>query len=119
VEDGRDSGAATPDHYVRGVPAGGKLVVAAFVVLTVGWPTLADESFAAVRDAISDSAGWFYGFVVSMALLLCLLLMLGPWGSVRLGSDAERPEFGWLSWTSMLFAAGMGIVSSSGPLPNR
>jgi choline/glycine/proline betaine transport protein len=109
VEDGRDSGAATPDHYVRGVPAGGKLVVAAFVVLTVGWPTLADESFAAVRDAISDSAGWFYGFVVSMALLLCLLLMLGPWGSVRLGSDAERPEFGWLSWTSMLFAAGMGI----------
>jgi choline/glycine/proline betaine transport protein len=109
VEASRDSGPAMPAHHVSGVPAGGKLVVAAFVVLAVGWPTLADESFAAIRDAISGSAGWFYGFVVSMALVLCLVLILGPWGSVRLGADSEKPEFSWISWTAMLFAAGMGI----------
>ena len=108
MEAGRDSG-VMPAHYVSGVSTGSKLVVAAFVALTVGWPALADESFAALRDAISDSAGWLYGFVVSMALLLCLILTLGPWGSVRLGADTERPEFSWISWTAMLFAAGMGI----------
>ena len=106
---GRDSGATLPAHCVRGVPAGAKLVVAVFVVLTVAWPTLANDSFAAVRDAISNSAGWLYGFVVSMALVVCVVLTLGHWGSVRLGSDGERPEFSWISWTAMLFAAGMGI----------
>ena len=106
---GRDSGGTAPAHYVSGVAAGGKAVVAVFVLLTIGWPTLAEESFTSVRDAISDSAGLFYGFVASFALLLCLILPLGPWGSVRLGPDHERPEFGRISWTAMLFAAGMGI----------
>lgn len=109
MDSGRGSGSAMPAHYVSGVPAGAKLVVAAFVLLTIGWPTLADESFAAVRDAISGSAGWFYGFVVSMALVMCLVLAIGPWGSVRLGADTEKAEFSWISWTAMLFAAGMGI----------
>lgn len=104
----RDS-ATTPTSYVSGVSTGAKAVVAVFVLLTIGWPTLAEESFSAVRDAISDSAGLFYGFVVSFALLLCLVLPLGPWGSVRLGADDEKPEFGRISWTAMLFAAGMGI----------
>jgi choline/glycine/proline betaine transport protein len=108
VEASRESGTASTD-YVSGVPAGGKAVVAVFVLLTIGWPTLAEESFTAVRDAISESAGIFYGFVASFALLLCLVLPLGPWGSVRLGAEHEKPEFGHVSWTAMLFAAGMGI----------
>jgi choline/glycine/proline betaine transport protein len=110
VEESRDSGSSPPPaHCTIGVPTSAKLVVAAFVVLTVGWPALANESFAAVRDTISESAGWFYGAVVSASLILCIVLALGHWGSVRLGADDEKPEFSWLSWTAMLFAAGMGI----------
>ncbi len=106
----RDSGSGpTLAHCNIGVPASAKLVVAIFVVITIAWPTLADESFAAARDVISGSAGWFYGAVVSAALVLCIVLALGRWGSVRLGRDDERPEFSRLSWTAMLFAAGMGI----------
>jgi choline/glycine/proline betaine transport protein len=107
---GRASGTETPlAHCTIGVPTSAKLLVALFVVLTVGWPVLADQSFAAVRDVISESAGWFYGAVVSAALVMCVILALGHWGSVRLGGDDEKPEFSWLSWTAMLFAAGMGI----------
>ena len=107
---GRDSGSDFPlAHCTIGVPTSAKLLVALFVVLTVGWPVLADQSFAAVRDVISESAGWFYGAVVSAALVMCVVLALGHWGSVRLGGDDEKPEFSWLSWTAMLFAAGMGI----------
>jgi choline/glycine/proline betaine transport protein len=109
VEVGRDSGGAAPAHYISGVSASAKLIVVVFVLLTIGWPTLAEESFTAAQDAISESAGLFYGFVASFALLLCLALLLGPWGAVRLGPDHERPEFSRISWTSMLFAAGMGI----------
>jgi choline/glycine/proline betaine transport protein len=110
VEAGRDSGSDSPlAHCTIGVPASAKLVVLIFVVATIGWPTLAEESFAAARDVISESAGWLYGAVVSAALIMCVVLALGHWGKVRLGADDERPEFGWLSWAAMLFAAGMGI----------
>jgi len=40
--------------------------------------------------------------------LLCLFLVAGPWGRIRLGGQSELPEFGTFSWLSMLFAAGMG-----------
>jgi len=110
VEPGRDNGSAPRlTHCTIGVPTSAKLVVAAFVIVTVSWPTLADESFAAARDFISAYAGWFYGAVATAALIMCVVLAIGPWGSVRLGADDEKPEFGWLSWTAMLFAAGMGI----------
>jgi choline/glycine/proline betaine transport protein len=111
VDAGRDdSGSASPHAFCTiGVPTSAKLIILAFVIATIAWPTLADESFAAARDFISKSAGWFYGAVVSAALIMCIVLALGHWGSVRLGQDDERPEFGWLSWAAMLFAAGMGI----------
>ena len=41
-------------------------------------------------------------------LLLCVVVAAGPWGRMRLGGPADRPEFGTFSWLSMLFAAGMG-----------
>ena len=110
MEAGRDAGTDAPlAHCTIGVPASAKLVVLAFVLVTIGWPTLADESFAAARDIISESAGWFYGAVVFAALIMCVVLAIGPWGSVRLGADDDRPEFGRISWSAMLFAAGMGI----------
>ncbi|MGD8551798.1 MAG: BCCT family transporter [Methyloceanibacter sp.] len=107
---GRDSGSdATVVHCTIGVPASAKLVVAAFVVLSMAWPTVANKSFALARDFVSESAGWFYSIVVSAALIMCVMLAVGHWGSVRRGADDEKPEFSWLSWTAMLFAAGMGI----------
>ena len=53
---------------------------------------LADESFAAARDIISSSAGWFYGAVVSAALIMCVVLALGHWGAVRLGAEDYADE---------------------------
>jgi len=110
VEASRDSGSDIPHaHCTIGVPASAKLIVLVFVVVTIAWPTLADESFAAARDIISSSAGWFYGAVVSAALIMCVVLAIGHWGAVRLGAEDEKPEFSWFSWSAMLFAAGMGI----------
>ena len=44
------------------------------------------------------------GFVI-----FCFVLALSPLGKIRLGGIKAKPEHGYLSWLSMLFAAGMGI----------
>ncbi|KXX72508.1 BCCT family transporter [Flammeovirga sp. SJP92] len=44
--------------------------------------------------------------IITSILLLCLILIISPYGKVKLGNST--PEFSNLSWFSMLFAAGMG-----------
>ena len=36
-------------------------------------------------------------------------MVLRSLGNIKLGNDEEEPEFGFLSWLAMLFAAGMGV----------
>jgi len=42
-------------------------------------------------------------------LLVVLYLALGPTGKLKLGPDGSEPDFPYVSWLAMLFAAGMGI----------
>ena len=35
--------------------------------------------------------------------------MLEPWGKIRLAGAAAKPDYGYMGWFAMLFAAGMGI----------
>ena len=42
-------------------------------------------------------------------VLFLVLVAASRYGDIRLGPDDAEPEFSFLSWTAMLFAAGMGI----------
>jgi len=61
-----------------------------------------------VREQFT-SRGWFIMLVASFLLIGAIGLALSPLGRIRLGADDERPEFGTVSWLTMLFAAGMGV----------
>jgi BCCT family betaine/carnitine transporter len=58
-----------------------------------------------------DITGYF-GFLYLLSgvavLLFLLWLAFGPYGKVRLAAGDEKPEFSTLSWTAMLFCAGVG-----------
>ena len=62
-----------------------------------------------VQSWIGDTFGWLYVLVMSGFLVLCGWLATGKTGNIKLGKDDEKPEFGRLSWFTMLFSAGMGI----------
>ncbi|BBM05529.1 hypothetical protein HAALTHF_21070n [Vreelandella aquamarina] len=42
-------------------------------------------------------------------LVFVVFIGMSRFGSIRLGPDHSRPEFSLLSWSAMLFAAGIGI----------
>lgn len=52
---------------------------------------------------------WFYVLTFSIFLGFLLILSVSGLGNIRLGRDEDVPEFGFLSWLAMLFAAGMGV----------
>jgi len=85
------------------------LAAAALLVVGVAFPKRAEQLFTTIQQAISDSMGWLYILSVAGFLFSALFLAFGRYGRIRLGPDDARPEFSYLSWTAMLFAAGMGI----------
>ncbi len=88
--------------------AGSGIVVAVFVA----WGLLAPDNLGAVMSATLSSTignfGWVFILIATGGLLLCVFLILHPWGRIRLGPDDSRPEFRLFSWISMMFAAGLG-----------
>jgi len=87
--------------------------IAAILIALISLLVLVFPEFA--TSAIGTATAWFITilglpvlWLSSLLLLLCVFLVLGPWGNLRLGRDDEQPEFRTFSWLSMLFAAGMG-----------
>jgi glycine betaine transporter len=84
------------------------ILVAVSCLLVLGFPVPVTQAIAA---ATSFAIAWLDSPILwfsSSMLLVCLLVVVGPWGSWRLGGSSARPEFSTFSWLAMLFAAGMG-----------
>ena len=45
----------------------------------------------------------------NLVFLFCLVVALSPLGKIRLGGADAKPEYSYLTWLAMLFAAGVGI----------
>lgn len=88
---------------------GATAIILAFVVLGVAAPTAAEAFFKLLQSAVLGTFGWFY--ILSVAIFLACILILGfsRYGTLKLGPDEAEPDFPYLTWVSMLFAAGMGI----------
>jgi len=88
---------------------GASAIIAALLVTTLAMPGSADHAFKAAQAWAIDTFGWFYIASVAVFLVVVLSLGFGPAGSLKLGPDDSEPDFPYLSWLAMLFAAGMGI----------
>ncbi|WP_059106002.1 BCCT family transporter [Shouchella shacheensis] len=62
-----------------------------------------------VQGFISNTFGWYYLIAVTLFAIVCLFLIVSPYGKIKLGKEDDKPEYGYLSWFAMLFSAGMGI----------
>lgn len=80
-----------------------------FVALTLFFRVEAALHFNNMRDWLTSNLDWFFISAANVFVLLCLILIVTPLGRVRLGGTEAKPDFGYLGWFSMLFAAGMGI----------
>ncbi|MBN9887253.1 BCCT family transporter [Pelagibaca abyssi] len=83
--------------------------VVAFVIFTLALPDQADALFSAMFSEVTKGFDWFFIGAADIFVLLCLVLVISPYGKIRLGGRDATPDFSYVSWFSMLFAAGMGI----------
>ena len=84
-----------------------------FVVLLVAMILIVPEQtqtlLNAAKSGIFANFSWFYVLAFSVFLGFLVILSVSNLGNIKLGNDEEEPDFGFLSWLAMLFAAGMGV----------
>ncbi|MBA4264375.1 MAG: BCCT transporter [Comamonadaceae bacterium] len=85
------------------------LTVIAFVLLTLIFQASAEPMFSALRGWLTSNLDWFFITAGNIFVVVCLGLAVSPLGKVRLGGTEAKPDYSYLGWFSMLFAAGMGI----------
>ncbi|WP_269620405.1 BCCT family transporter [Zhongshania sp. BJYM1] len=83
--------------------------VIAFVALTLTFQSQAEPLFSGVRGWLTTNLDWFFISAANIFVLICIGLVISPLGRVRLGGTEATPDYSYLGWFSMLFAAGMGI----------
>lgn len=96
------------------------VVIAAFSLWAMLAPTNAADVMSDVVIAMATNVGWFYVVTIVTVILFVLWVALSKEGSVRLGPDHSRPQYGLFTWVAMLFGAGVGIdmlfYSVTGPI---
>lgn len=83
--------------------------VCVLVVLVLTVPDQVQMWLDRAKEVIFTEFSWFYVLTFSIFLGFLLILSVSGLGNIRLGRDEDVPEFGFLSWLAMLFAAGMGV----------
>ena len=85
------------------------LSIIVFVLLTLAFQAEATAFFGWLRPFLTSTFDWFFLLAANIFVLFGIFLVVTPLGSVRLGGADAKPEYSYIGWFAMLFAAGMGI----------
>ena len=78
------------------------------ISLVLVLPSGGTSPFVALQSVIVTTARWFYVLIVALIAVLVFVVAISRYGDIKLGPDHAEPDYGFLSWFSMLFAAGVG-----------
>ena len=84
-------------------------LVVIFSALVLIFPEISNELLSNTRNFVVVWFGTLFSLSMSAFTLIIFFLIISPFGKIRLGGKNSVPEFGFMSWVCMLFAAGVGI----------
>lgn len=85
------------------------LVILVFVILTLALQTEVGPWFQGLRNWLTSHLTWVFLLGANVFVVLSLVLIFTPLGKVRIGGAHAKPDYSYMGWFAMLFAAGMGI----------
>ncbi|MDZ5809739.1 BCCT family transporter [Halorubrum sp. AD140] len=88
----------------------GALLTLGVIVAFFLSPSTVERSISSLNTQLLGAFNWAMMLIVFLVVLFLLFLIVGPWGSIKLGD--ESPEYSFLSFFAMLYSAGFaaGVV---------
>lgn len=88
-------------------------VVGGLIVAFIAWgvvdPQQVFDASSAALAWVMENMGWVFTALATGLMFFLLILAFSRYGKIPLGLDGEKAEYSTMSWTAMLFAAGIGI----------
>jgi choline/glycine/proline betaine transport protein len=84
-------------------------IIIAVVIIAIIFPIRTGQTLATLQGWVVAGLGPYYIILVAAFVVFAVWMGVSRFGDIKLGKDDDKPEFGLMSWFSMLFAAGMGI----------
>ncbi len=94
-------------NSVFGISA--SLILLFLVTILIVDADTAKSALDGLKWQIIGAFDWLFIWSGNIFVLFCLALVVSPFGKIRLGGDDAVADHSFISWLSMLFAAGMGI----------
>ncbi|MDB2387120.1 BCCT family transporter [Shewanella sp.] len=85
------------------------LVVLFLVVILLVDPETSKAALNGIKLQIIDVFDGLFMWSANIFVVFCLVMIVSPFGKIRIGGSEAKTDYSMLSWIAMLFAAGMGI----------
>ncbi|MCG9130250.1 BCCT family transporter [Candidatus Poribacteria bacterium] len=85
------------------------IAIVVFIIGSLVFQEGATKLFGDLRVWLTTNLDWLFMITANLVFLFCLVVAISPLGKVRLGGAEAKPEYSYLTWLAMLFAAGVGI----------
>lgn len=92
-----------------GVTVPAVIAILAIVIWGLAWPGSFSDFASNSLSWVVENIGWLFILASTVFVIFIVSIAISKFGHIRLGKDAEQPEFSTPSWIAMMFAAGMGI----------
>ncbi|MDS0222372.1 BCCT family transporter [Haloarcula sp. S1AR25-5A] len=88
------------------------LVFVAFFGLQMTFPTRTTSAVNAAAATVLRTGGPLFLAAVFLSVCYCLVLLLGPWGDIKLGGPDTEPSYTYPTYFTLVFTAGIaaGLV---------
>jgi len=87
---------------------GSAALILAVALAAIIWPASTERYIGVVVTWIADWFGAYYFIAAAAFLVFVIGVALSRAGRIKLGPEQSKPQFGLLTWSAMLFAAGIG-----------
>lgn len=94
------------DYLIRAVSVAIVLVVVGIAVVSAS--TFID-AVGALRTFVTQYCSWWIVLCAFLCFVVCVLVAVTKYGTIRLGGADAKPAFSYFSWFAMLFATGQGV----------
>ena len=85
------------------------IAIIVFIIGSLVFQEGATKLFGDLRVWLTTNLDWLFIITANLVFIFCLVVAFSPLGKVRLGGADAKPEYSYLTWLAMLFAAGVGI----------
>ncbi|QIO05907.1 choline transporter [Acinetobacter shaoyimingii] len=80
-----------------------------FSIVTILFNEQSNQVIVTILNWVSSTFSWYYLLAATLYFVFIVFIACSRYGEIKLGPKHSKPEFSLLSWSAMLFSAGIGI----------